>query len=75
MLARSRPVVSGGTGFFMKMTLRDEIHLHLGTDRRWYVVEGRHRGRIIGRPEGYGSHREATRWRRLYRAVRELQQG
>jgi len=58
------------------MRLRGDIELHLGIDRRWYVVERRTfnpEGRIIGRPEGYSSHHEARRWRTLYRAVRELQ--
>lgn len=61
------------------MRLRGDISLHLSLDRRWYVVEdapsdpGGHR--IIGRPEGYGSHREARRWRTLYREVHALQRG
>jgi hypothetical protein len=61
------------------MRLRGDINLHLATDRRWYVVEDSRFDdephRIIGRPEGYGSHREASRWRRLYREVRGLQVG
>lgn len=62
---------------FVKMRLLGDIGLHLGLDRRWYVVEQRadpDKPRIIGRPEGYPSHHEASRWRRLYRAVRDLQQ-
>jgi len=61
------------------MLLRGDIDLHLATDRRWYVVERAPPDpdghRIIGRPEGYGSHREASRWRALYREVRGLQAG
>jgi hypothetical protein len=61
------------------MRLRGNIDLHLDTDRRWYVVEQREfapeERRIIGRPEGYVTHREASRWRRLYREVRALQVG
>lgn len=59
------------------MRLRGEIGLHRSIFGRWYVVE---RGpflldeeRIIGQPAGYGSHHEASRWRRVYAAIRDLQ--
>lgn len=61
----------------MKMRIIGEVGLNLGIDRRWYVVE---KGivdsddeRIIGSPSGYLTHREASRWKNRYRAVREIQ--
>lgn len=59
------------------MRIAGEVKLHLGIDRRWYVVEASRADsdshRVVGRPDGYLSHKEASRWRALYRLVRRLQ--
>lgn len=59
------------------MKLRGDIGLRLGIRGRWFIVEHGLEWpeieRIIGSPEGYGSHQEASHWRRLYRVVRDLQ--